>query len=452
MQVSRRLVGALVGAGVLVAVPIVVYANVGAEAATETLLSKGRPVAASSIESDELGPANAVDGNPATRWSSEEGVDPQWIRVDLGGRRAISRVMLRWEAAYAKVFQLQVSSDGTDWATVRTVADGDGGADELTGLAVSGRYLRVYGTARGTRYGYSLFEFEVYGSGSDASGGTGDRRAGRASQAAPTTGAAPVPSGAPRPSKQPVTSAPPATGGGTGGTGGLADPVKKDIAMQLVSSAENSSLDWKDQYKYIEDIGDGRGFTAGIIGFCSGTGDMLDLVEAYTARVPGNVLAKYLPALRKADGSASHAGLENLPSDWKAAAGDPQFTRAQDDERDRVYFDPAVQQARSDGLGALGQFAYYDAMVMHGPGPDRESFGGIRKAAMARVKTPAQGGDQVAYLTAFLDARATAMRTEAAHSDTSRVDTAQRAFLKAGNLDLQPPLTWNVYGESYRIN
>jgi chitosanase len=63
---------------------------------------------------------------------------------------------------------------------------------------------------------------------------------------------------------------------------GLDDPHKKEIAMELVSSAENSSLDWKAQYKYIEDIHDGRGYTAGIIGFCSGTGDMLELVQHYT--------------------------------------------------------------------------------------------------------------------------------------------------------------------------
>ncbi|MEU3356489.1 chitosanase, partial [Streptomyces sp. NPDC037389] len=68
----------------------------------------------------------------------------------------------------------------------------------------------------------------------------------------------------------------------------LDDPAKKEIAMQLVSSAENSTLDWKAQYRYIEDIGDGRGYTAGIIGFCSGTGDMLDLVESYAERSPGN--------------------------------------------------------------------------------------------------------------------------------------------------------------------
>ncbi|WP_319018658.1 chitosanase [Microbispora sitophila] len=232
----------------------------------------------------------------------------------------------------------------------------------------------------------------------------------------------------------------------------LTDPKKKEIAMELVSSAENSSLDWKAQYKYIEDIDDGRGYTAGIIGFCSGTGDMLDLVELYTTRKPGNVLAKYLPALRKVNGTDSHKGLDpDFPRDWRTAAADPVFQQAQNDERDRVYFNPAVAQAKADGLRALGQFVYYDAIVMHGPGTDPVSFGGIRKTAMKKAKTPAQGGDEVAYLNAFLDARKAAMKTEEAHSDTSRVDTAQRVFLRNGNLDLDPPLRWKVYGDSYQI-
>jgi chitosanase len=232
----------------------------------------------------------------------------------------------------------------------------------------------------------------------------------------------------------------------------LTDPHKKDIAMQVVSSAENSTLDWKSQYKYIEDIGDGRGYTAGIIGFCSGTGDMLEVVQAYTDAKPSNVLAKYLPALRKVNGTDSHKGLDpNFTSDWKKAASDTAFQQAQNDERDDVYFNPAVSQAKSDGLRALGQFIYYDAIVMHGPGNDGDSFGGIRKNAMKKAKTPAQGGDEVTYLNAFLDARKTAMKHEEAHSDTSRVDTEQRVFLKNGNLDFNPPLTWKVYGDSYTI-
>src|SRR2546423_15651546 len=69
-------------------------------------------------------------------------------------------------------------------------------------------------------------------------------------------------------------------------TGGLHDPAKKDIAMQLVSTAENSSLDWKVQYGYIEynvehNEKENRGYTAGIIGFTSRTHDMLELVQHY---------------------------------------------------------------------------------------------------------------------------------------------------------------------------
>lgn len=236
----------------------------------------------------------------------------------------------------------------------------------------------------------------------------------------------------------------------------LDDPQLKDVAMQLVSSAENSSLDWRGQFGYIEDIDDGRGYTAGIIGFCSGTGDMLELVEAYTAEHPDNPLAPYLPALRAVNGSDSHEGLDSAADGgfvqaWQRAALDPAFTAAQEAERDRVYFDPAVSQAKSDGLHALGQFAYYDAIVMHGPGTEEVSFGGIRKAAMKVAHTPTQGGDESAYLEAFLDARAYAMRTEEAHSDTTRVDTAQRVFLASENLDLTLPLRWAVYGDDFAI-
>jgi chitosanase len=233
---------------------------------------------------------------------------------------------------------------------------------------------------------------------------------------------------------------------------GLDDPAKKEIAMQIVCSAENSSLDWKAQYKYIEDIDDGRGYTAGIIGFCSGTGDMLELVELYADRKPGNVLQKYLPALREVDGSDSHDGLDpNYTKDWKTAANDTAFQQCQNDERDRVYFNPSVSRGKSDGLRTLGQFCYYDAIVMHGPGNGGTSFGGIRNRALQQAKPPAQGGNETTYLNAFLDARVWAMKQEEAHSDTSRVDTAQRVWLRNGNLDLNTPLDWKVYGDPYHI-
>ncbi len=232
----------------------------------------------------------------------------------------------------------------------------------------------------------------------------------------------------------------------------LFDAKKKEIAMELVSSAENSSLAWKAQYTYIEDIGDGRGYTGGIIGFCSGTGDMLAVVEDYTRREPGNPLARYVSALKKVNGTDSHSGLGSaFVAAWHKAAADAVFQQAQDTGRDDTYFNPSVSQAKSDGLHALGQFIYYDAIVMHGPGDDSSSFGGIRKAAMKKAKTPAQGGNETTYLNAFLDARKVIMKKEAAHSDTSRIDTEQRVFLNAGNLNLDTPLKWKTYGDSYTI-
>jgi chitosanase len=241
----------------------------------------------------------------------------------------------------------------------------------------------------------------------------------------------------------------------------LDNPVKKEIAMQLVSSAENSSLDWKAQYGYIEWNVEGvadenRGYTAGIIGFCSGCGDMTPLVQYYTQLQPGNVLSKYVPALQEQErlgmGNVTQVGLGSaFEADWKTAAKDQKFLQAQDYERDRSYFTPAVNHAKADGLGALGQFIYYDAMVVHGPGEDSMSFGGIRTAAIRNAKPPAQGGNEVAYLNAFLDARVKVMQAEEAHSDVSRIEDAQRVFLRAGNLGLNPPLNWKVYGDEYSI-
>lgn len=220
--------------------------------------------------------------------------------------------------------------------------------------------------------------------------------------------------------------------------------------MRLVSSAENSSLNWKAQYGYLEDIGDGRGYTGGIIGFTSGTGDMLALMREFTRREPGNALERFLPALTAVNGTDSHDGLGYaFVAAWKSVATDAQFRAAQNAERDRQYFNPAVKLGKVDDLRALGQFAYYDALVVHGPGNTWPSFGAIRARALTKAKAPSRGGNERAYLTAFFDVRDAAMRTEAAHEDTSRVDDAQRAFLKDGNYDLNRPLRWKVYGDAY---
>ncbi|MEU9414865.1 discoidin domain-containing protein [Streptomyces sp. NPDC048272] len=149
-------------AAVLVAALLVLLPGAAANAAP-TLLSQGRPATASTTENGGTPASAAVDGDTNTRWSSQF-ADPQWIQVDLGAPAQISQVVLRWEAAYAKAYRVDLSTDGTNWSTAYSTGASAGGVQthDVTGTA---RYVRVYGTQRATGYGYSLWEFQVYGTG-----------------------------------------------------------------------------------------------------------------------------------------------------------------------------------------------------------------------------------------------------------------------------------------------
>ena len=144
----------LVGGGTAIAM-------VSLSGAGDIPLSQGKPVTASSTEQAATPASAAVDGDTSTRWSSAFS-DPQWLQVDLGVPASISQVVLRWETAYAKSFMIQTSLDAHSWTTLYSTADGAGGTQTLD-VTGSGRYVRMYGTSRATGYGYSLWEFQVYG-------------------------------------------------------------------------------------------------------------------------------------------------------------------------------------------------------------------------------------------------------------------------------------------------
>ena len=129
--------------------------------AAASLLSQGQPTTASSQENSSFPAADATDGNLGTRWSSAF-ADPQWLEVDLGQTATISQVVLDWETAYATGFQIQTSNDNVNWTTIYSTTTGPGG-DQTLNISGTGRYVRMYGTARDTQYGYSLWEFQVYG-------------------------------------------------------------------------------------------------------------------------------------------------------------------------------------------------------------------------------------------------------------------------------------------------
>lgn len=125
-------------------------------------LAAGKPVSVSSTEAGANVAANAVDGSYGTRWSSLYS-DPQWIYVDLGASYNINQVKITWEVAYGKDYLVQVASDATNWTTIKTVTGNTSLVNDHTGLSGTGRYLRMTGSERGTIYGYSIYELEVYG-------------------------------------------------------------------------------------------------------------------------------------------------------------------------------------------------------------------------------------------------------------------------------------------------
>lgn len=132
----------------------------------------GKPAYASSVDSPTRPPGNATDGNPATRWSSAYGpstaYDREWIYIDLLQSHDIVRVVLDWEAAYGSGYDIDVSHDAVAWRTVHEERNGQGGIEEIVlDEPVAGRYIRMQGVSRGTQWGYSLWEFEVYGLPSD---------------------------------------------------------------------------------------------------------------------------------------------------------------------------------------------------------------------------------------------------------------------------------------------
>ncbi len=198
--------GTRTAVAVLVAVllaALLVAVRTSPASAAPTLLSQGRPAVASASDATARGPAKAVDGSTATRWASGR-TDAQWLRVDLGRTATITSVRLRWEAAYAKSYRLQVSSDGTTWRTMSSTTAGKGGV-VTTAVSGTGRYVRMLGVQRATTYGYSLWEFQVYGT------------VGTATATPQPTG---TPTATPRPTSAPTASPVPATGVRVSGTQG----------------------------------------------------------------------------------------------------------------------------------------------------------------------------------------------------------------------------------------
>ncbi|WP_432991431.1 discoidin domain-containing protein [Dactylosporangium sp. CA-233914] len=138
---------------------------------TSVLLSYNKPAVASTFQNDaNCNPCTAdkaFDNDPASRWATSPTngwVDPGWIYVDLGAPAHITQVVLQWDPAYAVSYQIQTSTDATNWTSIYSTTTGKGFKETLN-VNGNGRYVRMYGTQRSNGYGYSLWEFKVYGTG-----------------------------------------------------------------------------------------------------------------------------------------------------------------------------------------------------------------------------------------------------------------------------------------------
>ena len=241
--------------------------------------------------------------------------------------------------------------------------------------------------------------------------------------------------------------------GGRDAVGGLSSAQKRR-AEQLTSLFENGTIEI--QYAYAEDLGDGRGITAGRAGFTTATGDALLVVQRYTQRKASNPLASYLPELERL-GAAESGDTNNLVGfikAWEEAALDAGFRSVQDEVVDELYYLPSVDYADQAGLKtALARAVLYDAIIQHGEGDDPDGFPALLARTTQKVgRTPADGADEKEWLRTFLSVR----KADLAHAydeetrevwaeSTGRCDVFS-ALIEAGNWNLDGPIKVNTAG------
>lgn len=103
-----------------------------------------------------------ADGKMNTRWSSKY-EDDEWIYFDLGSKKQVSRMVLHWEKAYAEEYEIEISNDGKKWSKIYSESDGKGGKEEIAFKDHNNtRYVRINLEDRATKYGFSLWEVEIY--------------------------------------------------------------------------------------------------------------------------------------------------------------------------------------------------------------------------------------------------------------------------------------------------
>ncbi|KAJ2474063.1 hypothetical protein GGI02_000409 [Coemansia sp. RSA 2322] len=196
----------------------------------------------------------------------------------------------------------------------------------------------------------------------------------------------------------------------------------KTLALEITNIYENGDTDF--HYDYCENIKDGRGYTSGIAGFCTGTGDAWQVVQAYHTLTGGkDDMSQYDTVMEKLANCNSNCGsitgLGGYCDVWKKLGQtDTKFKQAQDTIRDNLYFSPAMVYATQLGLKtSIAQAQLYDAGIQHGTDGGADSLGGMVKSTNAQITADITGDsnsiltinghsvDEIAWLNKFLAVR-----------------------------------------------
>jgi chitosanase len=245
----------------------------------------------------------------------------------------------------------------------------------------------------------------------------------------------------------------------------LNNPVLRARANSILATFEYSTTDYESTYGEAHYNNDGRGITAGPVGFTTGTSDALVVVKGYSEVRPDNPLARYIEALEAIDEvtqatgipNDSIVGLEGFEAAWRQAAEDPLFRQVQDQNIQDVYFEPALEKAQAIGITtALGQFIFFDAEVQHGGGTDDDGTPAmiqdtITNTGLSSVSNLTDEA-KVDWLQEFLKVRVEHLQgakfaaTQDGWAESVPRAYAQAKFLNEDKLQLQLPLEWESYG------
>jgi chitosanase len=230
-------------------------------------------------------------------------------------------------------------------------------------------------------------------------------------------------------------------------------------ADEIISVFENETTNL--QYDYTEELGDGRGLTAGRAGFTTATGDLALVVQRYVARSPDSPLNRFLPRLNEVarQESASMEGLEGLSDAWKEAAQDPVFREVQDQVVEELYFSHALKWWKALGAHTpLSLLLLYDTVIQHGDGDDPDGLPAIIGRAMTKAGgSPKTGINEADWFNVFLDMRRETLAH--AYNEASRDEWAEsvnrcdalRSIAQDGNYDLHGPITIAPFGTAFTI-